>query len=77
MAAIEDFVRPQTQSGKNRARSVEHWKERLLRCWKSRLLAARLVVEGQSVLDALAVEVAERKKGPYAPSHELLSRVGI
>jgi LAO/AO transport system kinase len=60
------------------ARNVEHWKRRLIR------LAEEIVLEqvasgpqAQASLDALAVEVAERKKDPYAAVNELLSAAGL
>ena len=75
--AIDQF-REHFQSSRRRDDKVAHWKQRLVE-----LLEARLVEhvlghpEGQRALDALAVEVAQRKKDPYGAVNEILERAGI
>jgi LAO/AO transport system kinase len=60
------------------SRRVEHWKRRLV-ALAGELFLERAVpdAQGEAALDALAREVAERKKDPYAAAGELLSRAGL
>jgi LAO/AO transport system kinase len=60
------------------SKKIEHWKRRLA------TLAGELFLEraisgaqGEAALEALAREVADRRKDPYAAVHELLSRAGL
>ena len=78
VAAIEEFGTRSNASGKHRARTIEHWKERLTDLLEEQIAERALHgPEGQFLLNALAAEVADRKKGPYTAVHELLARVGI
>ena len=63
------------RSADRQAKKIEHWKRRLL-ALAQELFLERAVsgAEGQAALDALAREVAERRKDPYAAVRELLSR---
>jgi LAO/AO transport system kinase len=66
------------QDRERRAREIAHWKEWLLRLLETRLMervVGRHMNEGQ--LEALAAEVAARKKDPYAAVNEILTRAGI
>jgi LAO/AO transport system kinase len=78
IAAIEELRARAAASGKHRDRTIERWKERLTELLEEQIAQRALHgSEGQSLLDTLAGEVADRKKGPYAAVHELLARVGI
>jgi LAO/AO transport system kinase len=78
IAAIEEFGARAAASGKHRVRTIEHWKERLTDLLEEQIAQRALHgSKGQSLLDTLAGEVADRKKGPYTAVHELLARVGI
>jgi LAO/AO transport system kinase len=59
-------------------KKVEHWKRRLVTLAQD-LFLERVVPgsHGERALDALAREVAARRKDPYSAVHELLSRAGI
>jgi LAO/AO transport system kinase len=77
-AAIAQYREYFDQSADRQTKKIEHWKRRLL------TLAGELCLEravagaaGQAALDALAGEVAGRKKDPYAAVRELLSRAGV
>jgi LAO/AO transport system kinase len=61
-----------------RVREVAHWKQRLLQLLGARLLES-VVGErvGEQALEALAAEVADRKKDPYAAVNEILARAGL
>jgi LAO/AO transport system kinase len=57
---------------------VEHWRSRLLELLETRIL--KLVLDsagGEAALTALATEVAERRKDPFAAVHEILSKSGL
>jgi LAO/AO transport system kinase len=60
------------------ARETAHWKEWLLRLLETRLME-RVVGRhmSESEFEALAREVASRKKDPYAAVNEILSRAGL
>ena len=65
-------------SGKRQRKQVEHWKRRLVDLLKSRLLEKALgSVEGQKRLEELALEVAQRKKDPFAAVKEILAKSGL
>jgi len=77
-AAIEKFRRHFEAAGLRRAKQTERWKQRLLDLLEHRLMARALGDEsGEAALEALAAEVAERKKDPYAAVDELLRRAGL
>jgi GTPase len=75
--AIERFHEQRQESGEQRAKIVEYWKQRLLLLLETQLLTRALGNDGQRVLESLASEVAERKKNPYTAVRELLSRAGL
>lgn len=65
-------------SRERRAKKIAHWKQRLLELLEARLLGRVLGdPRGERALEALAVEVAERKKDPYAAVSEILARAGL
>ncbi len=76
-AAIEGFHERRQESGEQRAKILEYWKQRLLLLLETQLLTRALGNDGQRVLESLASEVAERKKNPYTAVRELLSRAGL
>jgi GTPase len=63
---------------RDESRKRGHWKQRLLEMLADRLVA-RIVRErlGEPALDALAGEVAARRKDPYAAVDEVIARAGI
>lgn len=77
-AAIAAYHKHFDGTTHRQAKKVEHWKRRLIR------LAEEIILEhvasgpeAQASLDALALEVAKRKKDPYAAVNELLSVAGL
>ncbi len=77
-SAIAEYREHFNANADRQSKRVEHWKRRLV------LLAGELFLEravpgpqGEAALDALAREVAARRKDPYAAVHELLSRAGL
>jgi LAO/AO transport system kinase len=77
-AQIALFRKHFDQAHERRAREIAHWKEWLLRLLETRLME-RVVGEHMSAsqFDALAAEVAARRKDPYAAVNEILARAGI
>jgi LAO/AO transport system kinase len=75
IAAFREHVE---RSGQRRAKKIGRWKQRLLELLQARLLE-KVVGEklGERGLEALADEVAERKKDPYTAVNEVLSRAGV
>jgi LAO/AO transport system kinase len=67
-----------TNAANRRAREMAYWKEWLLRLLQARLLervgASRMT---EAEFDALASEVAARKKDPYAAVNDILARAGL
>ncbi|MGD1210989.1 MAG: methylmalonyl Co-A mutase-associated GTPase MeaB [Candidatus Acidiferrales bacterium] len=67
-----------TNAPNRRAREMAYWKEWLLRLLQARLLervgAGRMT---EAEFDALASEVAARKKDPYAAVNDILARAGL
>jgi LAO/AO transport system kinase len=65
-------------SGARRARTIGRWKQRLLELIQARL-TERVVGEqlGERGLEALADDVAARRRDPYAAVSEVLARAGI
>src|SRR6202045_933759 len=77
-AAIAEYRQHFDRTSERQSKKVEQWKRRLI------TLAGDLFLEravpgpqGEAALDALAREVADRKKDPYAAVNELLSRAGL
>jgi LAO/AO transport system kinase len=72
---IEKFQKHFEASGERERKHIEHWKKRLLELLESRLLENVLGgADGQSLLEELASEVAQRKKDPFAAVKEILAR---
>jgi len=77
-AAIAEYREHFSEDSGHEAKKIERWKRRLV------TLAEELFLDrvapgphGEAALDALAREVADRKKDPYAAAHELLGRGGL
>jgi LAO/AO transport system kinase len=77
-ATIAKYREHCDRTSERQSKRVEQWKRRLI------TLAGELFLEravpghlGEAALDALAREVADRKKDPYAAVKELLSRAGL
>ncbi len=76
--AIAEFRRHFDAAGKRQGKKVANWKERLVELLEARLLDRVLGdPQGQAALTALAQQVAERKKDPYAAVTDLLARAGL
>jgi LAO/AO transport system kinase len=75
--AIDKFHRQSENSGEQRAKILEYWKQRLLLLLESELMTSALGGDGQRILDSLALEVAERRKTPQGAVRELLARAGL
>jgi LAO/AO transport system kinase len=74
-AAIARFREHAAKSSTRDARRIEHWKRRLLVMLESELLDRVLAGPNAAAhLDALAREVAERRKDPYAAVVEIAVR---
>jgi LAO/AO transport system kinase len=66
------------QAQERRAREITHWKEWLLRLLENRLMERVVGAHmNEAQFDALAAEVAARRKDPYAAVNEILARAGI
>jgi LAO/AO transport system kinase len=77
-ATIAKFRGHFESSGERRRKHVEHWKQRLIELVESRLLQKALGGSGgEARLTALAAEVADRKKDPFAAVNEILSQSGL
>ncbi|MGB9245848.1 MAG: methylmalonyl Co-A mutase-associated GTPase MeaB [Candidatus Acidiferrales bacterium] len=75
---IELFRAHFDQAQQRRSREVAHWKEWLLRLLESRLMERVVGAHmNEAQFDALAADVAARKKDPYAAVNEILARAGI
>jgi LAO/AO transport system kinase len=75
---IGKFQKHFEATGERQRKHVEHWKKRLLELLESRLLEKVLGgAEGQSLLEELASEVAQRKKDPFAAVKEILARSSL
>jgi LAO/AO transport system kinase len=77
-ATIAKFRAHFESSGERRRKHVEHWKQRLIELVESRLLQRALGgAGGEARLTALATEVADRKKDPFAAVNEILAQSGL
>lgn len=75
---IGKFQKHFEATGERQRRHIEHWKKRLVELLESRLLEKVLdAADGQSLLEELASEVAQRKKDPFAAVNEILARSGL
>ena len=77
-ATIANFRAHFESSGERRRKHVEHWKQRLIELVESRLLQKVLGGSGgEARLTALAAEVADRRKDPFAAVNEILAQSGL
>jgi LAO/AO transport system kinase len=77
-AAITKFRQHFETSGRREKMRAEHWKQRLVGLLESRLVERAVGGRaGEERLTQLAVEVAARKKDPYAAVSELLAAAGL
>jgi len=77
-AAIAKFRAQFAASPERSRKHAEHWRNRLLELLEARIVER--VVEaagGESALNRLAGEVAERRKDPFAAVKELLANAGL
>jgi len=77
-AHIQQFRKHVEQSGQLQARKVNNWKQRLLGLLESRFLD-RVIAHGigEEGLEAVAAEIAARRRDPYEAVGEILSRTGL
>jgi LAO/AO transport system kinase len=75
---IEAFRAHFDSVGRRRARELTYWKDWLLRLLQTRLME-RVVgaYVSQAQFEALAAEVADRKKDPYTAVNDILVRAGF
>jgi LAO/AO transport system kinase len=77
-AEIARFRAHTATSADRRGQKIEYWKRRLVDMLELRLLERVLPgQQGEARLGALASEIADRKKDPYAAVNELLSDAGL
>jgi LAO/AO transport system kinase len=75
VAAAIAAYREQTSGMGRGMKQIEHWKRRLVTLAEELFLERAISgTQGQAALEALAREVADRRKDPYAAARELLSR---
>jgi GTPase len=79
LAAAIERRRAQGEVGnQRRARSIAHWKERLIVLLEEELVERAIGdAEGKRALESLAAEVAERRSNPYAAVRELIRGAGV
>jgi LAO/AO transport system kinase len=76
-AKIEEFHVLFAASPEIPRKRAEHWKHRLLEMIENRLVERALAgSDGRALLDALAEEVAARRKDPFSAVEEILARTG-
>jgi LAO/AO transport system kinase len=76
--AISRFRKHFDQGVERQNKRISHWKQRLLAMAVERFTECAVPgTEGEAALDALAHEVADRKKDPYVAVREILSRAGL
>ena len=76
-ATIAKFRAHFESSGERRKKHIEHWKARLIELAESRLMEKVLGgADADARLTALAGEVADRKKDPFAAVTEILKQGG-
>jgi putative protein kinase ArgK-like GTPase of G3E family len=76
-AAIAEYRQYFDEASGRQAKKIEHWKRRLVTLAQELFLERAVAVpQGEAALDALAREVADRRKDPYTAVHELLARAG-
>jgi LAO/AO transport system kinase len=77
-AAIAEYRQHFDRASGRQTKKVEHWKRRLVTLAQE-LFTEHVVAgpQGEGALDALAREVADRRKDPYSAVYELLARAGL
>ncbi len=76
--AIERYRKNFEASGARQAKQAERWKRRLMDLLETRLIGRVFNhPQGETMLEALAREVADRKKDPYTAVNELLAHAGL
>ena len=76
--AIAKFRAHFESSSKRSNKHAEHWRNRLIELLEARILDRVLhAAGGESALNQLASDVAERRKDPFAAVNELLSKSGL
>ena len=74
-SVIAEYRDSSSRRTQRREKDIEHWKLRLVALAEELFLRRAISgSHGESALDALAREVASRKKDPYAAARELLTR---
>lgn len=75
---IERFREHSQEHGKQRAREIALWKERLVNLLRERLIH-RVLDEAakDGTLERLAGEITERKRDPYSAVSDILKRAGL
>jgi LAO/AO transport system kinase len=78
VAKIEQFRSRPERAGDRKGRAVGHWKHRLRTLLGEHLLE-RVVAQsgGESALESLAGDVADRRVNPYTAVREMGARAGI
>jgi LAO/AO transport system kinase len=75
---IQRFRQHFDQTAKRQDKKVDQWKRRLAALAENQFLARALDgADGEAALEALAREVAARRKDPYTAVRELISRAGL
>ena len=78
LAAQIELFREHRQKAPAAGRDLAYWKEWLLRLLEARLVERALgSAEGPERFEKLSMEVAARKKDPYAAIEEILKRAGL
>lgn len=75
---IERFREHSKEHGRQRAREIALWKERLMNLLRERLIHRVLDDTARDgTLERLAAEIAERKRDPYSAVNDILKRAGL
>lgn len=75
---IERFREHSQEHGKQRAREIALWKERLVNLLRERLIHRVLdEAANDGTLERLAGEITERKRDPYSAVSDILKRAGL
>jgi LAO/AO transport system kinase len=76
--AIARFRTHFESSGERAKKHTEHWRNHLLELLESRLVDRVLrAAGGETALNQLAADVAERRKDPFAAVNEILAKSGV
>jgi len=75
--AIAAFRSHFDAAGHRPQKRIARWRQRLLELLEARLVGWVVAGRGLAVLDALAAEVAERRKDPYTAVEEMLRQAGM